>query len=478
VYGGVSGNRQPAALVALLLNRGASPDRVTSYGESALKVASGFALFDIVALLLKAGADRAQLGWSPLMFAVVFGRLEDVRAALEASPDLQAYDPAGRTALHVCLQVGDLDKVRALREAGAALDQGRHDASSPLTFAIRPNRPDALAWLIAEGCDIDAANSYGTTPLMEATEAGATDAVRLLLAVGARVDRTDQFGDQAIAKASRLEIVRLLLAAGADLNAVSDEMRRELFGFQPDTGLTVSREAYLAGRHRRFGSANPEVMDIPFWHAMVRARVAAYTARRSFDDTESYSDPVWCFQRFGRTLTALPDGRYVEIAGEHEDFYDPDFCIYNDVVVYHGDGAFTLYGYPEAVFPPTDFHTATLVGPFIYLIGSLGYQGTRRCGTTPVYRLNWETWQIERVTTRGMPPGWISRHSAVYDIIANRIVVSGGKRNVRRRQRQHSRRVRASRQTSVRQSFVEEYIDNTTTYALDLATMTWRRLRA
>ena len=43
--------------------------------------------------------------------------------------------------------------------------------------------------------------------------------------------------------------------------------------------------------------------------------------------------PFWSWQRFGRTSTALPDGRVIHIAGEHEDFYDPDFCIYNDVMV-------------------------------------------------------------------------------------------------------------------------------------------------
>jgi len=25
----------------------------------------------------------------------------------------------------------------------------------------------------------------------------------------------------------------------------------------------------------------------------------------------------------------LPDGRLVSVGGEHEDYYDPDFCIYN-----------------------------------------------------------------------------------------------------------------------------------------------------
>ena len=43
------------------------------------------------------------------------------------------------------------------------------------------------------------------------------------------------------------------------------------------------------------------------------------------------------------------------MGGEHEDFYDPDFCIYNDVVVYDGHGDFTIYGYPKEVFPSHGF---------------------------------------------------------------------------------------------------------------------------
>ena len=288
--------------------------------------------------------------------------------------------------------------------------------------------------------------------------AGAVDAVRLLLDVGARSDRRDEDGDQAIPKAQDLEIVRLLLAHGADMNDVNDEMRLAMFGIKGGDPLDLPPEVYLAGKEPRFGTTNPEVMAAPFWHAMVRSREPAYTARRHFGDTHTWGDtPVWCFQRFRRTVTALPDGRYVEIAGEHEDFYDPDFCIYNDVVVYYGDGTFTLYGYPEEVFPPTDFHTATLVGTSIYLIGSLGYQGQRRPGETPVYRLDCESWRIETVATRGTPPGWISRHTAAYDAERNRIVVSGGQR-------------------ILGSPSGEEYVDNTDTYALDLTILTWQQL--
>ena len=71
------------------------------------------------------------------------------------------------------------------------------------------------------------------------------------------------------------------------------------------------------------------------------------------------------------------------IAGEHEDFYDPDFCIYNDVFVERARRPPGIYRYPKDVFPPTDFHTATLVGDEIILIGSLGYRDLRRAGRSP-----------------------------------------------------------------------------------------------
>ena len=123
--------------------------------------------------------------------------------------------------------------------------------------------------------------------------------------------------------------------------------------------------------------------------------------------------PIWCAQRFGQSITFLPDGRIVQVTGEHEDGYDPDFCIYNDVFVHAPKGDVAIYGYPESVFPPTDFHTATLIGDNIYLIGSLGYPGTRQYGKTLVYRLDTTTLQIERVETSGNEPGWIYKHRAI-----------------------------------------------------------------
>ncbi|WP_235526304.1 kelch repeat-containing protein [Nostoc piscinale] len=175
-----------------------------------------------------------------------------------------------------------------------------------------------------------------------------------------------------------------------------------------------------------------------------------------FNDRENWQDKAWSYARFGRTITQLPDGRIVEIAGEHEDYYDPDFCIYNDVVVYQGDGNFQIFGYPQDVFAPTDFHSATLVGEYIYIIGNLGYIGTRIYNETPVYRLHIHTFIIEQIETTGDKPGWISEHKAHYQEPA-KIHITGGRLCV------------------IRNEQIEDYIDNSVDYVLDLSDFTWSR---
>lgn len=177
--------------------------------------------------------------------------------------------------------------------------------------------------------------------------------------------------------------------------------------------LTATLDAFQHGAHPRFGTANPERMDEPFWHAMVASGVCGWRAAQKYRPRPVKGQPIWCAQRFGQSITFLPDGRIVQVAGEHEDGYDPDFCIYNDVFVHHPDGRLEIFGYPEDVFPPTDFHTATLVGDAIYLIGSLGYDKNRQPGVTQVFRLDTHTFRIERVPICGDVPGRIFKHRAL-----------------------------------------------------------------
>lgn len=118
--------------------------------------------------------------------------------------------------------------------------------------------------------------------------------------------------------------------------------------------------------------------------------------------------------RMGQTKTMLPDGRTVYIAGEVEDFYDPDFCIYNDVVVRHPSGDIEIFLYRKSDFQPTDFHTATLVGDIIFIIGCFGYKDMRESGYTPVYALDLGTMSMKRLDVAGKGPG-VWDHAAVFE---------------------------------------------------------------
>lgn len=105
--------------------------------------------------------------------------------------------------------------------------------------------------------------------------------------------------------------------------------------------FAISHSQYLNDRPAKtFGTSNPTLMNKPFWKYMIQQHLrdsddgGAYSARKHFEPGveivfETFGEPVWCFQRYGQTKTKLPDGRWILVGGEHEDWYDPDFCIYN-----------------------------------------------------------------------------------------------------------------------------------------------------
>jgi hypothetical protein len=215
--------------------------------------------------------------------------------------------------------------------------------------------------------------------------------------------------------------------------------------------MKITKDVFNQQRLPRFGNSNPEPMRMEFWEWMIRgdenfekdeegglvglgfvmrdgklkSGYGPYRARDLFEvPLHREEGPIWTFDRDGATRTELPDGRVVCIGGEHEDYYDPDFNIYNDVVVLGPAGQIEIYGYPNEVFPPTDFHTATLVGNQIIIVGGLGCREARRSGHTPVYSLDPSNYQISKIEASGEMPGWIFEHEA--ELQQNDIVLRGG----------------------------------------------------
>lgn len=113
-----------------------------------------------------------------------------------------------------------------------------------------------------------------------------------------------------------------------------------------------------------------------------------------------------------------------------------------------------VFAYPESVFPPTDFHTATLIGDQLYLIGSLGY--ARHPDETPVYSLHSQSFRIERLETHGNQPLGLHGHRARLHA-EHEIRVEGGK-------------------VVQRADGTETLVPNTNSYVLNVRDGAWRAL--
>ena len=234
--------------------------------------------------------------------------------------------------------------------------------------------------------------------------------------------------------------------------------------------LGLVAEDFWAQTRPRYGTANPERFNAPLWEHIFKQEMGGWGVRMNFgihnfpagnnypghaSYRERSDGPVWASpaRRFGTSSVSCEDGRVVHIAGEHEDAYDPDFCIYNDVIVENPNGSIEFYLYPKDVFPPTDFHTATKIGDDVLLIGNVGYQQERKAGETQVLTLNLQDYRVKSIATTGAKPGWIGSHSAEF-LAPNAIIIRGG---------------------SVMQAD-GSFTPNTRMFELNVESWTWRRL--
>lgn len=434
------------------LEDGQDPNVRTRYWETPLKLAFRRGRMDVFALLLELGADLTHMRWSPLHRAVALGNLEEVRSAADGG-DMSARDVEGLTPFLLACDIGDVEKAAALLPLSGHDDKFRTYQRQPaLTVAAEKGRAEMVRWLLANGFDVNEPDQFGGTALIAASERGNAEMVKILLDSGADIEARynlsaavkdidpEALGLQsqppapkdresfrtAASEAANAEVARLLIEAGARQHKFDKDVLRELTGAVLIPEQRITPAMFQAQKHRRFGTRNPEPVACEFWLEMIRTGMSASCADERFGPADFSADesPIWSFDRFGTSTTELPGGAWVQIAGEHEDFYDPDFCIYNDVIVHDGKGNAQIYIYPRDVFPPTDFHTATLVGDAIVLIGNLGYVDDRRAGYTQVMRLDLNDFSVEKIETSGDPPGWISEHRARLD--GDRIVVCDG----------------------------------------------------
>jgi ankyrin repeat protein len=213
-------------------------------------------------LLIRAGADVKtpnRFGITPIQIAVANGNIDMIRTLLDAGADPNSVDPANQTALISAVRSGELEAVRLLLDRGAKVDWVDPTyGQTALMFAVRETSPAIVDLLIKKGASINVRTRTGATPafrpanppgggshgvgivrsglpergnrqpipgsmtpLLYAARDGKLEAVKLLVAAGADVNQVEANGISVLLMAignNRMDVARFLIEKGADLN--------------------------------------------------------------------------------------------------------------------------------------------------------------------------------------------------------------------------------------------------------------------
>lgn len=248
-------------MVQLLLAAGADAAQADNAGESPLILAARSGSVAIVEAMLEAGAEvdlrEPNFDQTALMVAVRADAPDSVRLLLARGADVNAQSKAGavpdfrrpaasagskgigivrggwpergerspvggaKTPLLYATRQGDLELTRMLIEAGAEIEQPDANNVTPLLNAVlnatveslarpRAQHIDVARYLVERGANVNAADWYGETPLWAAV-------------VLRNLDVSGPASDNGIDRVAALDLIRMLLEAGADPNARTQE---------------------------------------------------------------------------------------------------------------------------------------------------------------------------------------------------------------------------------------------------------------
>ncbi|HEY7513531.1 MAG TPA: ankyrin repeat domain-containing protein, partial [Vicinamibacteria bacterium] len=215
-----------------------------------LTAAAYTGLVPIARQLVAKGASlegEDEMGATPLIAAARHGHEEMLDFLLSSGAKVDGRSRYGTTALHAAAGNAQLGATERLLRAGASPNVKAGDGVTPLLFARSPR---VVAALLRAGADPNAVGS-GTTPLLatvaqfggrrgyqgERYREGEPDdrlaTVHLLVSAHANVNAADTHGQTPLMAAAQkcasdLEMIRVLLRAGADANRVDAEGRSAL----------------------------------------------------------------------------------------------------------------------------------------------------------------------------------------------------------------------------------------------------------
>ncbi len=285
------------ALVDKLLRAGANPQTANRYGVTPLYLACLNGNAQVVEKLLKAGADvnaPSSEGETPLMTVARSGHVEPAKVLLAHGADVYARETWHRqTALMYATAESHPEMMLLLIDHGALVnDQDGVQkwarqvtseprdkwlptgAMTPLLFAARQGCVECAKILIEHGAEPNASDRDDVTPMISAIINGHYDVAAYLAEHGANPNLADVTGRTPLYaavdchtmpqdnrpspkdignKVSSFELIELLIAKGADVNAQLKKQvpYRAKLDRGDDTMLTTGTTPLLASRQSR-----------------------------------------------------------------------------------------------------------------------------------------------------------------------------------------------------------------------------------
>lgn len=403
-----------------------------------------------LALLLDHGAFVADYGWTAAHLAVLRGdeaalaacdpALHDVPDALGDTPFLLAcrFGPPAVLrrlmppvvpviALLTAAESGHVALLETLLAGGADVNTADKDGNCALLVAVVHGHAPMVSALLQRGATLAARITQPVPPARQSP--AVTTGFDLMIArMMDQMPKPAAPGAKTIYDAARAaDVIRALVAHGADPAAFRGAAFASAVGLDLVAAPSITRDLFAAGYRVRFGQANPERADPLFWQAQMRRMQSGKAAKAATVGKATQTQgPVWSFAREGRSATALPDGGWLLIGGQHACQHDPDHAIYNDVTVVTPTGGIRHYLYPPQVFAPTYQHSATRMGDGVWIIGGRGYARDADPVATSVTWLSLEDYSLNPIRTFGAGPAGIYGHQA--RLIAGAVHISGGQR--------------------------------------------------
>ncbi|KAI1115069.1 ankyrin repeat-containing domain protein [Nemania sp. NC0429] len=229
-------------------------------GMTPLCIACKYGRVGIMRLLLEAGANakhETRDGSFPLELCLQFASSKEVpeqamRTLLEyhSRIDLNQRDHNGNTALHDIVDDTPLSVVRALVNAGADFNIANNKNYTPFLVCLDTGNVEVAKYLLSKNASL---NNTAISPLHLTCRGTKLESIKLLVEAGMDVNKVDDrtgetplYAHLAMGRAN-LEVVQYLIASGADVNKIGGELKYPIIEACASSGEDIIRLLVEAG---------------------------------------------------------------------------------------------------------------------------------------------------------------------------------------------------------------------------------------